>query len=84
MCPACIASAAMIAISTTSGGSLGAFVGKKLAAIHHEKPALRDGVRGTSSSQNHSNSHPVPAAQEARRGDLYDGESGSAGRKTTF
>jgi len=40
MCPACIASAAIIAVSTTSGGGLAAFVGKKLAAIRHEAPGI--------------------------------------------
>jgi hypothetical protein len=68
MCPGCIASAAIIAISTTSGGGLGAFVGRKLAAIHNEKPAIRDGMRVMSSSQTHSNSHPVPTPQDAEEG----------------
>jgi hypothetical protein len=35
MCPACIASAAIIAVSTTSGGALGAFVGRRLAGLRH-------------------------------------------------
>jgi len=68
MCPACIASAAIIAISTTSGGALGAFVGKKLAAIHHEKPAIRDGMRGVGSSQTQMSSHPMPTPDGPTKG----------------
>jgi hypothetical protein len=38
--PACIVSAAIIAVGTTSGGGLGAFVGKKLAGLRHVPPGI--------------------------------------------
>jgi hypothetical protein len=49
MCPACIASAAIIAVSTESGGGFAAFVGKELAAIFHEAPGIfRESSRANS------------------------------------
>jgi hypothetical protein len=54
MCPACIASAAIIAVSTTSGGGFAAFVGRKLAAIFHEAPGILH-----ESSRVHSGQAPV-------------------------
>jgi hypothetical protein len=70
MCPACIASAAIIAVSITSGGGLGAFVGKKLAGLRHVQPGILHENSKVDYGQTLMSSQPILTPTGPRKGEF--------------